>query len=484
MNLLWTRMKKDCGRSKEKIEGDRREAEMMVGENLVCISNLKGVDKEKYKAAVLPRIAEVVLGCKDAELQQYLMDAVVQAFPDDFHLYTLEDFLGLLGKLSPEVAATEVLRELLRRLTTFAASSPDALAKLDTEKGLMKILTDSVARIIDSSVERTPLLKILDLCVSFLHFVTKAFPNHGEHINFALDICSKSLQLRPAATKGPDELQSLFKLLVLPIGSMGLGILTLSLYPDLMSKSLPTSMQHTLSLAILNMALLTGKKQPITSPESAEKLAKLLIPLRGEPSDLPKLLHSIRCPVLSGQLRALKPFKDLLCVGMRPAFVWELYRLGHQLAVLLEDGQTPDGNESSVMGEVYDLAYEATKEMIAGSAIALLLQGVVSMGHRSALESYAEKYMIRAMELYEDEIADSDARFRGLTMMIGCMVQSSVFSDETYTNLAQRVSKSSVKLLKKSEQCKAVLMCSHMYWAMEQVYRSGEEPSSSLKSSS
>ena len=42
------------------------------------LSQLEGVDLELYRTAVLPRILEQVVNCKDDIAQPYLMDAVIQ----------------------------------------------------------------------------------------------------------------------------------------------------------------------------------------------------------------------------------------------------------------------------------------------------------------------------------------------------------------------------------------------------------------------
>ena len=45
---------------------------------LQVLSQLEGVDLELYQTAVLPRILEQVVNCKDDIAQPYLMDAVIQ----------------------------------------------------------------------------------------------------------------------------------------------------------------------------------------------------------------------------------------------------------------------------------------------------------------------------------------------------------------------------------------------------------------------
>ena len=58
--------------------------------NLISLSQLDGMDKLMYSDEVLPRILEQLVNCKDQIAQQYLLDAIIQVFPDEFHLETLD----------------------------------------------------------------------------------------------------------------------------------------------------------------------------------------------------------------------------------------------------------------------------------------------------------------------------------------------------------------------------------------------------------
>ncbi|PPD69569.1 hypothetical protein GOBAR_DD33549 [Gossypium barbadense] len=59
---------------------------------------IEGVDLEIYKETVLPRVLEQVDNCKDDLAQYYLMDCVVQVFPNEYHLPTLETLLDGRGR--------------------------------------------------------------------------------------------------------------------------------------------------------------------------------------------------------------------------------------------------------------------------------------------------------------------------------------------------------------------------------------------------
>jgi vacuolar protein sorting-associated protein 35 len=107
-------------------------AAVATNPNTVCVlqvlSQLEGVDLELYKTAVLPRILEQVVSCKDEIAQPYLMDAVIQVFPDEFHLQTLETLLAVCPQLQGNVKVGGVLAGLMTRLAKYAADVPEVRA--------------------------------------------------------------------------------------------------------------------------------------------------------------------------------------------------------------------------------------------------------------------------------------------------------------------------------------------------------------------
>ncbi|MCI18747.1 vacuolar protein sorting-associated protein 35B-like, partial [Trifolium medium] len=82
------------GRVKEKKDKERNELRDLVGKNLHVLSQIDGVDLEMYKDTVLPSVLEQVVNCKDELAQFYLMECIIQVFPDEYHLQTLETLLG------------------------------------------------------------------------------------------------------------------------------------------------------------------------------------------------------------------------------------------------------------------------------------------------------------------------------------------------------------------------------------------------------
>ncbi|KAF6751299.1 vacuolar protein sorting-associated protein 35 [Ephemerocybe angulata] len=122
MNKLWVRLQhQGHSRDREKREMERRELRILVGTNLVRLSQLDGVDLDLYQRIILPSILEQVVSCKDVIAQEYLMEVVIQVFSDEFHLHTLGPFLSATAQLHPKVNIKQIVIALIDRLASYAA---------------------------------------------------------------------------------------------------------------------------------------------------------------------------------------------------------------------------------------------------------------------------------------------------------------------------------------------------------------------------
>lgn len=122
MNKLWVRLQhQGHSRDRERRELERKELRILVGTNLVRLSQLDGVDLDLYQNGILPAILEQVVQCKDIIAQEYLMEVVIQVFTDEFHLHTLGPFLSATAQLQPKVNIKQIVIALIDRLAAHAA---------------------------------------------------------------------------------------------------------------------------------------------------------------------------------------------------------------------------------------------------------------------------------------------------------------------------------------------------------------------------
>lgn len=120
MNKLWVRMQHQ-GHSSERTrrEKEREELKILVGTNLVRLSQLESATLETYQKLILPGILEQVVSCRDAIAQEYLMECIIQVIPDEFHLQTLDPFLKSCAQLEPGVNVKNIIISLIDRLAAY-----------------------------------------------------------------------------------------------------------------------------------------------------------------------------------------------------------------------------------------------------------------------------------------------------------------------------------------------------------------------------
>ncbi|CAK7274806.1 retromer complex subunit Vps35 [Sporothrix epigloea] len=143
MNKLWVRLQhQGHSREREQRTQERKELQLLVGTNIVRLSQL--VDLETYRGTILAPLLEQVVQCRDVLAQEYLLEVITQVFPDEFHLHTLDQFLAAVSKLNPHVNVKAIVVGLMDRLSNYAErealSRPNENREKMEEEALVALL--------------------------------------------------------------------------------------------------------------------------------------------------------------------------------------------------------------------------------------------------------------------------------------------------------------------------------------------------------
>jgi len=287
--------------------------------------------------------------------------------------------------------------------------------------------------------------------------------------------------------------------LTIPLDTLSLAVLNMSHFPTLMqylSPGLKKAVAKQILLALVNthtkmkdldiVQKLLAFINPLVEGISGEDEAKdNLYEFEETQTNIAKIVHLVTCADPKLQLEAILKIKDSFSKGtinrMKftfPSLVWALYRLGS--SIIKTKGETeaeadddvPEATpeELALRTKIFDLAYQTIEPILAAQpemCLKLLLQGIQTMSLNGARSEEGEKmaalYMNRVMTIYQEEIADSDAKYKAITLIIGALVKTRLFSKENFVALARKITQFCAKLLKKQDQCKAVLMCAHLF---------------------
>ncbi|XP_058515695.1 uncharacterized protein LOC131479141, partial [Ochotona princeps] len=86
----------------------------------------------------------------------------------------------------------------------------------------------------------------------------------------------------------------------------------------------------------------------------------------------------------------------------------------------------------------------------------------------SSYEAIVYEFLTQALVCYEEEILDSKNQYMYLLQFVGCLSgHIHTLERESYETVCAKVAQHAAKLLKKPDQCRAILACSHLFWNNE-----------------
>jgi vacuolar protein sorting-associated protein 35 len=81
MNKLWVRLQhQGHSRDRERREQERKELKLLVGTNLVRLSQLEEISLDIFQNTILPSLLEEIVSCRDTIAQEYLLDVIIQVY--------------------------------------------------------------------------------------------------------------------------------------------------------------------------------------------------------------------------------------------------------------------------------------------------------------------------------------------------------------------------------------------------------------------
>ncbi|KAJ6336765.1 hypothetical protein OIU76_006607 [Salix suchowensis] len=495
MNKLWVRMQHQGPvRVKEKLEKERSELCDLVGKNLHVLSQIEGVNLEIYRDTVLPSVLEQVVNCKDELAQYYLLDCIIQVFPDEYHLQTLETLLGACPQLQPTVDVKTVLSRLMARLSNYAASSADALPEFLQVEAFAK-LSSAIGKVIETQVDM-PIVGAVALYVSLLSFTLHVHPERLDYVDQVLGACVKKLSGKPKVEDIRAKKQ-IVALLSAPLEKYNdiVTALTLSNYPHVMD-CLDDETNKVMAMVIIQSAM--KNKTCISTADKVEVLFELIKGLikdldetakdeldeedfKEEQNSVARLIHMLYNDDSEEMLKIFRAVRKHIMAGGSQRLPFTVPPLVFSALRLVRKLQGQDGNvvgeEPATPKKIFQLLNETIEALSSISSPELALRLYLQCAEAANdcdLESVAYEFFTRAFILYEEEVADSKAQVTALHLIIGALQRMHVFGVENRDTLTHKATGHSAKLLKKPDQCRAVYACSHLFWVDQDGIKDGE----------
>ncbi|CAB3254566.1 unnamed protein product [Arctia plantaginis] len=502
MNKLWVRMQhQGHSRDKERRERERSELRILVGTNLVRLSQLESVTVDDYRRLVLPGILEQVVSCRDAIAQEYLMECIIQVFPDEFHLANLQPFLKSCAELQPGVNIKNIIIALIERLATYSQRNEGNINLSvvledgkEQEVQLFEVFSDQVAAITQSRTDMPP-EDMLSLQLALLKLAQRCHPDKLNYVDRVLAHTDKiCIDIHTASGKTHLEhntpvFKELMKILKLPadhykniltliklqnysplikhLNHPGRIMIAVHLINDVLESDCLISTPEDVE-SVLSMLDVLVKDQPDQSTaepdledfmEEQGLLARLIHHFKSESADLQYL-------ILSAARKALQGGGARRIQHTFPPILFHAYRLAFLYNELKDQDEMWEKKCQKIFQFCHQTISMLVKAELAELPLRLYLQGALAISEIGFAnhETIAYEFLSQAFSLYEDEISDSKAQLAAITLIIATFEQINCFGAENAEPMRTQCALAASKLLKKPDQSRAVALCAHLFW--------------------
>jgi vacuolar protein sorting-associated protein 35 len=498
MNKLWVRMQHQ-GHSSEKHrrEKEREELKILVGTNLVRLSQLESVNLEIYQKIILPSILEQVVSCRDAIAQEYLMECIIQVFPDEFHLQTLNPFLKSCAQLQSGVNVKSIIISLIERLAAYHLrnekpqndSAEPSVIPIDVQ--LFDVFSVQIANIVQIRTDM-PIEDTISLQVALVNLAQKVYPDQLDYVDKVLETTTQILENLNMSSINHSlavnqELSRLLRVCIDFYNNV-LTILDLKFFPKLLSKFDYTSRKGLTLYLVMNIL---DNETLIPADEQADSVLEMLSPLIKDQEDQPaepidpddfaeeqgivgRFIHLLKSEHLDVQYKILQVARKHFSSGgtqrikhVLPSLVFQAFQLAYKYKAIAAEDENWDKKCQKIIQFCHTTITAIAKAELPDLALRLFLQGALCIGEikQANHEAVAYDFMTQAFSIYEDEISDSKSQLAAITLIISTVEQISCFSEENAEPLRTNCALAASKLLKKADQCRGVVTCASLFWS-------------------
>jgi vacuolar protein sorting-associated protein 35 len=487
MNKLWVRMQyAGPSKDREKREKERRELRILVGTNLVRLSQLENLTFDMYSRIVLPGILEQAVSCKEAISQEYLMECVIQVFPDEYHLSTLSEFLDACAELNPDVQVKNILNALIERLAIYAVAEDSPGIPEDVQ--LFEIFSTHAGNVIGAR-ENMPPEDIIAIQSSLIHLAIKCYPERTDYANTVVDSTCKLLKNQKIQSAAPNSNvgKELIKLLKIPIDQHKdiVKLLDISELPNLI-QLLNFRGRAIISSYIINSIL--DNENSLTEEEHINGIFKLIETLVEEelPEDVEidesfkeqqelvaKLVTAIHSDDLDKHFTLLKTARKHFGKGGKhrlpftlPPLVFATYKL----ALRYQNNNNQDDWDNKI-NQLFVFAMKTinalkTESEWSSLGLKLYLQGAIASDQiqYENSDTVTYEFVSKAISIYEEDIHESKEQVLIVHLLIGSIQRLVSLTEENLDPLTSKCAVLAAKLLKKQDQAQAVCKVAHLFW--------------------
>ena len=164
--------------------------------------------------------------------QEYLLDCMIQGFPEEFHINTLPELLNTCSKeCEKEVDMKTIFIALMDRLSGYLADNNLDVDNIENGSNIYSLFQLNIQELVKNS-DSSEIKNTLNLYSAFLQFTLKCYPTKHKYVNEILKDAANYCAKNEAAIDEDCQIY-ISKFLINPLNTLGNFILTMEEYPAL-----------------------------------------------------------------------------------------------------------------------------------------------------------------------------------------------------------------------------------------------------------
>jgi vacuolar protein sorting-associated protein 35 len=525
MNQLWIRLSSNTvGNEKLMRDKERNQLKILVGENITRLSSLNGLTLEIYKNKILPKIISILLDSKDNLSQQYLMECIIHAFPDDYNIDCMEIILETITKLNVGVDVKSLIISLMEKLAKYVGDK-DNKQKENIGKEIEKIfnlLKNTFSELISEDEKLgidIEIAKVLELQIAFMKFTVNCCPEKDklQTINLILASGVKILKIYDLKLTN-NSIKLISKLLITSLECKDISIFQIENIFNLMNH-LDFNSRSNFSLRIIESFIKNTANDKIDSLEKIQKILSYMKPLIEDVPDSheidefqfdleqtivaklvfvigshsPEVIYDILVELKNvfnngGDKRKKYTFPSLanalldLCYTISGAYDLQNNYLSDDVKtpIYLDKIQSIDIsqiNSSDIfyktMMQIYTLFNEVVTEITKLNpelAFKTYLNASIQVNsihtNKNQFEEVCVSFINESISIFQEGKFDSNLKYGLLTLLEGTLLNLNILSQENLLQFIQTLQNISQGLIKRNDQCNAMLNIAQLYYTL------------------
>ena len=362
---------------------------------------------------------------------------------------------------------------------------------------LYEIFFEQVMNLV--SAQHLPIQDTTALLVSLANLALKIYPDRLDYVDQILEYANQKVKqhANSADLHSPESQSNILNLLLAPLKSY-VSLFTALALPTyillLHSQTYPTrravagevarNLQRNQTkistlpalegvLEILKVLIKEGTQQPAGYPGVQQRKALETDETVEEQGWLARIVHLIHSDDNDTQYKLLQMTRKSYAEGNErvkfttPALITSAMKLARRYKAR----EHYDDNWESQSSALYKFMHSSLSALytrVSGSA-ELCLRLFVACGQiadQTVAEEVSYEFFAQAFTIYEEAISDSRAQFQAVCVIAGALHETRNFGKENYDTLITKCALHGSKLLKKPDQCRAVYLASHLWWAV------------------